>query len=102
MSAFVIFNYNVIDEYKYAEYAAGALQSLQHFDARIHVATHEYALLEGSAPHNVAVIEFPDMETALDWYHSDDYQALQALWHAATHGAYIMLSEAFAMPLQVG
>lgn len=47
--------------------------------------------LEGAAPDGVIMVEFPSMEKAREWYHSDEYQAaVKYRLAAADYDAFIV------------
>jgi len=84
MVAYVAVHVNVKSPEKFAEYGQAAGPTVAaHGGAFTHRGlVHE--ILAGSAVYNrFAVIEFPDVETARNWYSSPEYQALIPLRDAA-------------------
>ncbi|MEO1795666.1 MAG: DUF1330 domain-containing protein [Pseudomonadota bacterium] len=73
--AYWIAHVTVTDPEPYALYAQGTAPAFEKYGAKILARGGRYEALEGADhPRNV-VIEFPDMETALACYHSEEYQA---------------------------
>ncbi|KZN14267.1 DUF1330 domain-containing protein [Marinomonas sp. TW1] len=76
MPNYVIVDLTPLNKEKLAEYSALAAQTFTPFNGHF-IAKGETELLDGEKPHPMkAVIEFPDKESARNWYHSDAYQAL--------------------------
>ena len=74
MSAYVIFQAEVLDSDRYEQYKAGAERTVLAAGGRYIVRGGDVVTLEGDAPvGRTVVLEFPTMQAALDWYHSDDY-----------------------------
>ncbi len=87
MSSFLIVNASITDQDKLNEYLAAVGPSLGGREVKILVSTNEATTLEGEpAGSRAVVLEFPDRAALLDWYHSDDYQAVIGLRHAGTAG----------------
>ena len=61
-------------------------------DVKILVSTNEATTIEGTpAGERAVVLEFPDRDAALDWYHSDVYQEVVGMRLAATEGFAIVV-----------
>ena len=73
--AYWIAHVTVADPDPYALYAKGATAAFGRFGARVLARGGRVEALEGGASPRNVVIEFPDMDTALACYRSDDYQA---------------------------
>ena len=83
MSAYVIVEASVRDRAARDRYSSLAEPTLHKFNGEI-LAVGPWQVLFGEpAFENGMVIRFPDKATALDWYHSPDYQALLELRDAA-------------------
>ena len=76
MSVFVVVNATITDPEGLADYSASVGPSLAGRDFKVHVANNEATVIEGDAGERVVVMEFPTREAALDWYNSEDYQAV--------------------------
>lgn len=76
MASFVIVDVNVINPEKLAEYSAQAMATLEPFGGRF-IAKGEAEILHGAATHSKkSIIEFPDKDSAKNWYNSEAYQRL--------------------------
>ena len=76
MSAYLIARINVTDPEKYKTYARQTVELAERYGGRFLVKGGEQVQIEGSSPDRHVVIEFPDRETAMKWYESDDYQSI--------------------------
>ena len=76
MSAYLIARINVTDPEKYQTYARQTVELAERYGGRFLVKGGEQVQIEGSSPDRHVVIEFPDRETAMKWYESDDYQSI--------------------------
>lgn len=81
MSAYLIGTIEVTDPSWLAEYSEKVQKQFAEIGAKYHVRSVKMEKLEGKnpAPMSAIVIEFPSMEVAREWYHSDEYQALVKL-----------------------
>jgi uncharacterized protein (DUF1330 family) len=77
MSAYVIVEFAVKDPDVYREqYAGNAGKTAKEYGAEI-LANSKWEILDGASMFSSGVIvQFPDHETALSWYHSPEYQQL--------------------------
>ena len=95
MPAYVIADVEVTNPAGYETYRPLAGASIQHFGGRFIVRGGKADLLEGGPPPNrVVVIEFPDLDTARRWYHSDEYQAALKIRQANSTGRLILVEGA--------
>ncbi len=76
MSAYLIARINVTDAQTHAGYASRTVALAESMGGRFLVKGGRQAVLEGSCPDRHVIIEFPDRETALAWYHSDEYRCI--------------------------
>jgi uncharacterized protein (DUF1330 family) len=80
MTAYVIFQAEVLDPTGYEEYKSAAAATIAAAGGRYLVRGGRVVALEGDAPvGRTVVLEFPTMQVALDWYHSDEYTAVRKL-----------------------
>jgi uncharacterized protein (DUF1330 family) len=71
---YVIYQGEVTDPDRYEEYKAKAAASIAAAGGRYIVRAGDMEVLEGDAPAGRTVIlEFPTLQAAIDWYHSDEY-----------------------------
>ena len=85
MAAYVIADVEITDPEKYKEYTAQTPDSIASHGGRFVVRGGSCQVLEGEwDPGRVVVIEFPDLDAALGWFHSDDYQELAQIRRSAS------------------
>ncbi|MFQ3200357.1 MAG: hypothetical protein ACI9SK_001073 [Zhongshania sp.] len=76
MSAFIIVGFTPKDTDKLQQYGAYVPATLAKYSGEI-LTKGPVEKLHGDFAHKIQVVlAFPSREKALDWYHSDDYQAL--------------------------
>lgn len=81
---YLIAQVDVLDTEAYREYAAKVPGTLVGFEGRFLVRGGRIEPLEGDAPPpRTVVLEFPSLAHARNWYHSEAYQELIPLRHAA-------------------
>ena len=84
MSAYVIFQADVLDADQYERYRASAARTVVAAGGRYIARGGDVVTLEGDAPlGRTVVLEFPSMQAALDWYRSDDYAEARKLREGA-------------------
>lgn len=76
MPAYIIARIDVTDPDDYAAYASQTVALAERFGGRFLVKGGEQTVLEGNSPDRHVVIAFPDRQTALDWYNSDEYRRI--------------------------
>ena len=77
MPAYVIAGNNVTDVETMQEYARQVPATLEPFGGKFLVRGGQFEVMEGAwDTARVVVIEFPDLDHARGWYHSDAYQAI--------------------------
>lgn len=80
MSAYVVFQAEVLDPDAYEAYKAKAEATVLAAGGRYIVRGGDVVTLEGDAPvGRTVVLEFPTMQVALDWYRSDEYAVARRL-----------------------
>jgi uncharacterized protein (DUF1330 family) len=76
MAAYVVVQGTVKDADKMKEYAAGAGPTVVSHGGEV-VVRGPSEVLAGSSEHELLVLlKFPSRQAAVDWYNSDEYQAL--------------------------
>jgi uncharacterized protein (DUF1330 family) len=74
--AYVIVNVNVTDREKYVtDYAPLSTKALEAYGGRALARGGKSETLEGSFHQRAVILEFPDYDTAVKWYHSPEYTA---------------------------
>jgi uncharacterized protein (DUF1330 family) len=87
MAAYMIFRNTLEDFTVYPEYLKAAGGTVEAFGGKLLVLAEDTTILEGDPGYKRCVIlEFPDKEKALGWYHSDAYQAAIPLRHKCAPG----------------
>jgi uncharacterized protein (DUF1330 family) len=86
VAAYVIADVDVTDAERYAEYTGPVPESIARYGGRFLVRGGDTTVLEGDwRPRRLVVLEFPDADAALTWYHSAEYQELAKIrWSAST------------------
>jgi uncharacterized protein (DUF1330 family) len=85
MPAYVLADVQITDPDRYKDYAAHTPASIAKHGGRWVVRGGETQVLEGEwNPGRIVVIEFPDVEAALGWFNSDEYQELAAIRREAS------------------
>jgi uncharacterized protein (DUF1330 family) len=92
MKGYVIACVDIHDEDRYAAYRAGTVASLEPFEGRFIVRGGPTETLEGSwDAGRTVVIEFPTVEQARSWFHSDGYQQLAAIRREASDADIVLV-----------
>jgi uncharacterized protein (DUF1330 family) len=79
MTAYIVIDMTVKDADKLSKYSAAAPATLAKFKGEF-VTKGKIQSLHGASPfQNKAVIQFPDKESAINWYNSPEYQELVEL-----------------------
>jgi len=88
MTSLIIVDLTPIDKAKLSEYSALAAETLKPFNAHF-LAKGDVEVLHGKAAHPMkAVIQFPDKESAKNWYNSAAYQAIIPLREQGMHSQF--------------
>ena len=88
MSAYVIYQAQVLDAERYEAYKVKAAASIEAAGGRYLVRGGAVETLEGEPPAGrTVVVEFPSKAQAIDWYRSGEYTALRQLREGAAKGA---------------
>lgn len=91
MACYAIGHIGVTDPDRYMEYAKAVLAQVQAVGGRV-LAAGAAAQVEGPPlPNQNIVIEFPDEDTAMAWYRSDEYQAIKPVRLGASSSSQIAL-----------
>jgi uncharacterized protein (DUF1330 family) len=86
VAAYVVVDVEISDPERYSEYTGPVPESIAKHGGRFLARGGKVEVLEGDwQPRRLVVIEFPSMDAALGWYHSEDYQELAKIrWSAST------------------
>lgn len=83
--AYVLAEIDITDPQRYKDYAAHTPASIAKHGGRWVVRGGRTQVLEGEwEPGRVVIIEFPDLDAALGWFNSDEYQDLAAIRREAS------------------
>lgn len=94
--AYWIARSRIIDEPKYMEYARRAGEAFRQLPAgpRMLARGGRFEVLEGASTfHRFVLVEYPSLQSALDFYHSDAYQAAAQLRRAGAGENELVLVE---------
>lgn len=84
MAAYIIADVNVTDPEKMARYREYSSRAGAQFNAKFIVRGGDFEILEGPwKPGRLVVIEFPDRQSARDFYYSDAYTHARSLREGA-------------------
>lgn len=93
MAAYFILTVEVTDLRKFAKYLKTVRPVLDKYSGRYIVQGGKYEVLEGVwNPQIVAVLEFPSMEKAREFYYSEDYKPLLDLRTASTSSDVVLVN----------
>jgi uncharacterized protein (DUF1330 family) len=85
MAAYVIFDVLKIDYEAIKPYIEKAFDTIIPYGGRLVARTDNIEVREGDwRPNRILMIEFPDMQSARDWYESPEYQEILPIRLAAT------------------
>lgn len=91
MSVLIISSVKLKDEKKYAAYGAAAGATLASFGGQLVRKGAFVGVLLGEAePHNVGIMQFPDLEAAQSWFQSPEYRELAPLRDAAADMSFVL------------
>ncbi len=76
MSAFIIVDITPLNADKLKEYGAAAASTIAQYQGEFVVKGPIESLTGGEHHQNKVVIQFPDRQAAVNWYHSAEYQAI--------------------------
>jgi len=88
VTAYVIYQGEVLDADRYEEYKALAAPNIVAAGGRYLVRGGDVVALEGDAPAGrTVVLEFPTMKAAVDWYRGEEYTAIRKLRQGAARAS---------------
>ena len=94
MAGYVIAGNNVVDAEVMREYSALVQATMDPFGGRFVVRGGKVEVVEGAwSASRTVVIEFPSLEHARGWYHSDAYQAIIQMRFDAAKTDFLMFVE---------
>ena len=95
MAAYLIGEIEVTDPQAYEDYRRQVLPVVTQYGGRFIVRGGKVETLEGGwSPRRVVALEFPSMDQARRFYHSEEYAPLLRMRHAASRGKMILVEGA--------
>ncbi|MBO9571672.1 MAG: DUF1330 domain-containing protein [Chitinophagaceae bacterium] len=92
MPAYVIVDVEITDPVAYEEYKKLTPASIAAYEGKFIVRGGETLTIEGDwQPGRIVVLEFPTMERAREWWHSEQYTAAKLIRHAAARSKMIFV-----------
>lgn len=92
MAAYAIANISIKNQDAYAEYSKQVPETVSRWGGRFIVRGGSLEKLDGDwEPKRLVVIEFPNLETAQNWYRSDEYQAILPIRLANSEGGVVLV-----------
>ena len=92
MTAYVVVLANPKDADKLQEYGSAAEQTISNFGGTL--TQGPLSILYGSDPHErLDVLQLPDLDSAKNWYNSEEYQALVPLREQAMDAVFMLSGE---------
>ena len=84
MSAYVIYQGDILDQARYDEYKVKAAASILAAGGKYVVRGGDVEVLEGEPPSGrTVVLEFPTRQAAIDWYRGDAYTEIRKIREGA-------------------
>ena len=92
MAAYVIVQAEVTDRDRFREYLRESPGVISQYGGKYIARGGEAIVLEGrDEARRVAIIEFPSLQKAQEWYHSEEYQKIKNLRRGAATGSLIAI-----------
>ncbi len=87
MAAYVVVQAEVTNWKKFAEYLAETPKTIEKFGGKYIARGGETVVFEGDDQgRRVVIIQFPSLQDAKNWYHSEEYQRTKVLRDGAATG----------------
>ena len=93
MTAYLIANYDIINEEGYQSYVGAVVPTMASHGGEILVAGPGSEIIEGTPGAITVVLKFPSMEALRGWYNSSEYQEIIALRTKNTKGSVVFANE---------
>lgn len=92
MAGYVVANVSIKNAEGYAGYSKQVPETVSRWGGRFIVRGGAIETLDGDwSPKRLVVIEFPDVETARNWYQSQEYQAIVPIRQANSEGGLVLV-----------
>ena len=92
MAAYFIAELDIVDAAAFEDYRKRVPATIERHGGRYLARGGALETMEGSwTPKRVVILEFPSVEQAKRWYHSEDYRELKALRHKTSRGSIVLV-----------
>jgi len=92
MSAYAIVQINVTNQEKYKDYLKEVTPIVEKFNGEYIVRAGRFEVLLGEWDYSrTVVVRFPDYETAMNWYHSEEYAPIKKIREENSNGNLIII-----------
>ena len=95
MAAYFIVEVDITDPVGFEDYRKRVPATIERYGGRYLARGGTLETIEGSwTPKRVVVLEFPSIDQARRWYHSDEYRELKALRLRTSRGSIVLVEGA--------
>ena len=95
MAAYMITEIEITDPVRYEEYRALVPASLEKYGGTFLARGGQVRTLEGDwDPKRLVITEWPSVERALEWYHSEEYREAKEIRHRSSTGKMVLIEGA--------
>jgi uncharacterized protein (DUF1330 family) len=95
MAAYFIVEIDITDPVGFEDYRKRVPATIERYGGRYLARGGTLETIEGSwTPKRVVVLEFPSIDQARRWYHSDEYRELKALRLRTSRGSIVLVEGA--------
>ena len=92
MTAYMITEIEITDPMRYEEYRKLVPASLEKYGGKFIARGGQVRTLEGDwDPKRLVITEWPSVERALEWYHSEEYREAKEIRHASSTGKMVLI-----------
>ena len=92
MSAYVIVQINVTNQINYKEYLNKVTPIVQKFNGEYIIRAGKFEVLLGEWNYSrTVIVKFPDYETAIKWYNSEEYSPIKKIREDNSEGNCIII-----------
>ena len=92
MAGYLIAQINIINEEPYKEYIKQTLPIVKKYEGEFIVRGGNFKNVLGNWDYaRTVIIKFPSYETALNWYHSDEYKPVRKIREENSEGNVIII-----------
>ena len=100
MAAYIVSRVSIDDAEIMSDYMADAPDTVLKYGGKYLLRTGNFETLEGTADYDrMVVLEFPDKDSALQWYNSEEYMPLRDIRQGASEAHIVVVPDEGAFPL---